>query len=106
MRALVVAVALLAGACTPGEAIWVAFHRHGNDVVHQANQVARCESRMQPDAVSPTNDHGLFQLNAVHAASHPDLWPRRYEPLANALMAERLWREQGWRPWACRGATR
>lgn len=107
MRRLLAAAALvvLTVSCTPGEAIWVAFHRHGNHVVDQANRIAWCESRHDPNAVSHTNDHGLFQLNAVHARSHPDLWWNRYDAMSNAMMAERLYAQQGWQPWVCRHAA-
>ena len=32
----------------------------------RAQAIAQCESHLNPNAVSPTNDHGLFQINIVH----------------------------------------
>ena len=75
----------------------------------QAVRVAQCESRLDPQAVSPTNDHGVFQLNAPS-------WARRFEQVtgqpwnpdvyhaeANARFARWLVEETGgWSHWACR----
>jgi membrane-bound lytic murein transglycosylase MltF len=59
------------------------------------------ESSWNPRAVSRTNDHGLFQLNAIHARTYGRVWwARRYDPVANVRMAWRLYRGAGWSPWA------
>lgn len=101
---LIAVVAIGLTSCTPGEAIYVAFHPiGGNDLVAQANRVAECESRHNPGAVSPGGgNHGLFQINGVHAPRFPHRWWRRYESLHNATMAAEIYKEQGWRPWSCR----
>lgn len=58
------------------------------------------ESSWNPRAVSRTNDHGLFQLNAIHARTFgPKLWARRYDPVANVDMAYRLYLADGFGPW-------
>lgn len=57
------------------------------------------ESHWNPRAVSRTNDHGLFQINAIHSRSMSDLWARRYDPVVNVHMAWRLYRGAGWHPW-------
>lgn len=78
----------------------------------QAVRVAECESELDPQAVSPTRDYGLFQLNAASWArrfeqvtGHP--WnPDVYHADANARFARWLVNETGgWSHWACRGAA-
>jgi hypothetical protein len=74
----------------------------------EATTIARCESGLRPTAVSPTDDHGLFQINILH---RPDFvrvtglpWSSIYDPLANTRYARWLHDRQGWAPWACRTA--
>ena len=62
-------------------------------------RILMCESNGNPNAVSPTNDHGLWQINVVHRNSFD--WSRRYDPDVNTAFARKLWGEQGWNPWAC-----
>ena len=62
-------------------------------------RILMCESNGNPNAVSPTNDHGLWQINAVHRNSFD--WSRRYDPNVNTAFARQLWGEQGWSPWSC-----
>lgn len=77
----------------------------------QAVRVVACESDFQPRATSPTNDHGLFQLNAPswryrfeQVTGEP--WnPDVYHADANARFARWLYEQSGWRPWTCRGAA-
>lgn len=97
-------IAVLAGAaCSPQESISMLFgHEAGN-----ATKVAHCESRMDPNAVSPTNDHGLFQINAVHRAQFEAVtgepWvTHRYSPFQNTNYAKWLYDQQGWGPWVCK----
>lgn len=99
------AVALLAGsACTPQTYI--------NDIfggsAPAATRIATCESRMDPGAVSPTNDHGLFQINAVHRGQFEAVtgqaWSQVYDPYWNTVYAKWLYDQQGWSPWTCRKA--
>jgi len=63
VAALVVSLGLTA--CSPEDAIYVTFGQNGENPQREteARSVAYCESRMDPGAVSPTNDHGLFQIN-------------------------------------------
>lgn len=74
----------------------------------QAMRVARCESGLRPDARSPDgSNHGLFQINNVHAARFPAVTGRpwstgRYEAEANTVYARWLYGSSGWGPWACR----
>ena len=58
------------------------------------------ESGWHPWAVSPTDDRGLFQINArYHAARFGARWALRYDAMENARMARELWGERGWHPW-------
>jgi hypothetical protein len=72
----------------------------------QANKIVRCESGFNPDAVSRTNDHGLFQINQVHRANWPAVtgapWADRYDAELNTVYAKYLYDREGWRPWSCR----
>lgn len=82
--------------------------RHFGAVADQARRIVQCESNGNPGAVSPTNDHGLFQINIVHrdqfaaVTGHP--WSAVYDPEINTRYAKWLYDQQGWRPWTCRKA--
>lgn len=61
--------------------------------VETAMQVMRAESGCNPLAVSPTQDHGLFQLH-----NRPV-----YDPAQNIAIAYSMWQSRGWQPWSvCR----
>jgi hypothetical protein len=85
------------------------------DLGHQAQRVAACESKLNPSAVSPTNDHGLFQINRPtwdkpHAwdgwqQQTGTSWSAVYDPYVNARFARQLYDRSGWGPWACRHAA-
>jgi hypothetical protein len=71
-----------------------------------AVQVARCESGLNPAAVSPGGgNHGLFQINDVHRGTFESVtgqpWSAVYSAEANTRFAHWLWSQQGWGPWAC-----
>jgi len=96
-------IALLGGAaCTPQQQIAAVF----GDRSPEATRVAHCESTMNPGAVSSTNDHGLFQINAVHRGDFERVtgqpWSMVYDAYWNTVFAKHLVDTQGWRPWACR----
>lgn len=59
------------------------------------------ESSWQPRAVSRTNDHGLFQLNApTWARFFGSQWRFVYDPVQNARMAYVIYRRAGgFSPW-------
>lgn len=107
---LVASVALVVGlsACTPQQAITLAFGDRGPEVVDQAMRVAggatpRCpngESTMNPRAVNGSHV-GLFQLSTRYH-SHRFGGGDPFDPLVNALAARSLYDEQGWGPWSCR----
>lgn len=87
-------------------------HYFGGPNTHlgaQARRIAKCESEMNPNAKSRTNDHGLFQINYVHRNAFPQVtgspfFNGAYNPYENAEYARDLYNRQGWRPWTCRKA--
>lgn len=104
-RAGLLGVALTAvSACTPQQ--WIATHFDSAGQTDSATRVATCESNLDPNAVSPTNDHGLFQINAVHRADFERVtgqpWSAVYHPEYNAMFARWLFDQQGWGPWTCK----
>jgi Transglycosylase SLT domain len=77
------------------------------DVYDQAVRVARCESGMNPNAVSSGGgNHGLFQINSVHRDAFTSVtgqpWSSIYDPYYNSQYARHLYNRQGWSPWGCR----
>ena len=73
----------------------------------QARQIAWCESSLDPNARSRGGgNHGLFQINNVHARQFTRVtglpWESaRYDADANAHFARWLYDTQGWEPWGC-----
>jgi len=100
-------VALLGGAaCSPQQQIAQIFGAKAAE----AERVAWCESRLDPSAVSSTNDHGLFQINATyHRTSFEQVtgqpWEMVYDGFWNTVYAKHLYDTQGWQPWTCRYAA-
>lgn len=76
-----------------------------------ATRVFTCESNLNPNAVSPTNDHGVAQLNAPtwnkpgHADPVADWigrnWGSIYDPRTNLIGAKMVRDKYGWDSWAC-----
>jgi hypothetical protein len=104
LAAVGVAAASVA-ACTaagPEDAIDARF----GDIAGEAKAIADCESHMNPNAVSRTNDHGLFQINIVHRGSFEQVtgqsWSEVYSSFWNAEYARWLYDRAGWAPWSCR----
>ena len=81
------------------------FGDHGSAAVG----VARCESGLNPNAVSRGGGNwGLFQINKVHRGRVQAMgyaWEDILDPRVNAVVAKSIFDEQGWRPWACRHAA-
>lgn len=76
----------------------------------QALRIAQCESKLDIGASSPTNDHGLFQINATWRHRWPHVtgksWLNRYHADANARFARWLYDTTGgWSHWTCRSAA-
>jgi soluble lytic murein transglycosylase-like protein len=79
----------------------------------KAVRVARCESGLDPTAVSPGGGNwGLFQINTVHKATVQQLgysWSQINDPYVNARVARYIYDDaartgSGWQPWSCRNA--
>lgn len=63
----------------------------------RAVAIAKCESGLNPKAVSPTNDHGLMQINKTVHTVTGDI----YDVETNLKFARKLYDERGWQPWTC-----
>jgi len=63
----------------------------------RAVKIAKCESGLNPKAVSPTNDHGLMQINKTVHKVEGDI----YDVDTNLQFARKLYDERGWKPWVC-----
>jgi hypothetical protein len=75
----------------------------------EALQVAYCESRLNPGAISPTNsngtrDWGLMQINDVWRQAFPVRWAKVLDAKTNVDMAWHIYQTAGksWQPWTCR----
>ncbi len=79
------------------------------DRYDKAIRVARCESSLNPDAVSRGGgNYGLFQINRVHQGMVESMgysWDQILDPYVNAAVARNIFDSAGgWGPWGCRGA--
>lgn len=108
MRALtLVAAGLLLSACTPQEIVWHAFPGE----YEKASRVVACESEWNPNAVNPTSGaSGLMQIHPFWAKpGHADPvadyigrnWHRRFDPVINAAMGQKIRQKYGWNAWVC-----
>lgn len=116
VRACVGAIPFPTGQCGPAAEMVTPWPRTVEEVIRshfpgavgdQAMRVARCESGLDPRAVSPTDDHGLFQLHATaHRARFPAVtgqsWSEVYDAETNTTYARWLYDQSGWTPWACK----
>jgi hypothetical protein len=103
---LLVLLLALSG-CNATEAIAYWFGPHTGEAV----EVARCESGLDPHAVSPDGaNHGLMQINVVHRRQFEAVtgrpWSDVYDQFQNARYARWLYDQQGWAPWTCRPGRR
>jgi hypothetical protein len=92
------------------EAIQAAFSPYGQAAVDTALRVARCESQMDPNALSDSGTYaGLFQIGNFWAEDFLNqtgspYYDGRFDPYANARFAAWLAYEApggGWQHWAC-----
>ena len=110
-RILVIAVLalglLLASACeatpvAPKDAIKQAFPTSQFD---KAVAVAKCESGLNPKAVSPGGGNwGLFQINRVHEKTLNSMgysWSQITDPVVNSKLARKIYDSSGWRALSC-----
>ena len=68
----------------------------------QALSVMWCESKNDPNAISPYGHRGLFQLATGWATNNSDYWTRWMEPAWNIALAYHVWTVQGYGAWSCR----
>jgi soluble lytic murein transglycosylase-like protein len=68
--------------------------------VANAMTIIKYESGGNPNALSQTNDRGLFQINAVHIKRVNGDLSALFDPETNVKVAYAIWSEQGWSPWS------
>ena len=79
---------------------WVNSGGRSGYVGVYAVAVALAESGGNDQAISPSDDYGVWQINAVHAAEFPNLWRTRYNILSSAKMAIAIsGNGADWGPW-------
>ena len=71
--------------------------------VDVAMAVMFAESGCNPNAVSRTNDHGLFQINWIHSAKVGGDLNKLYNPQINVAIAYQIYSDSGWTPWSVCG---
>ena len=99
-----------APAPAPSGSVEEAIAAYFGDVYDQAYNVARCESGLNPEAVSPGGGNwGLFQINTVHQQRVANMgysWDQILDPWVNAAVARSIYDDAGgWGPWGCRRAA-
>lgn len=74
-----------------------AYHRPNWDAVTMV-AIAGAESSWRTDAISPTNDYGVWQINS---SAWPGLFARYnwWDPVDNAAMMNHVFSIQGYRAW-------
>src|SRR5690606_33006282 len=94
-----------AAAAAPAGSLEAIIQRHFGSAAPAAIRIAQCESSMNPNARSATDDHGLFQINIVHRGQFEAItgapWSSVYDPELNTIYARHLYGQQGWGPWTC-----
>lgn len=110
---LVMVAGLVVGltACDESTQVQVAIQQNfPGSLQAKAVRVAKCESGLNPRAVSPGGgNHGLFQINNVHksrVASMGYSWSQIYDPFVNSDVARAIFDASGgnWSAWGCRNA--
>ena len=99
-----------ARSASSGDAVLDAIATSFGDVYDQAVAVARCESGLDPNAVSAGGyNWGLFQINVVHKSRVEAMgysWDQITDPYVNAAVARSIYDDAGgWGPWGCRRAA-
>lgn len=68
----------------------------------RALAIAKCESNLNPNALSKTHDGGVFQIHVpVHQERLTELGLDIWDPEDNVKFARILYEERGWKPWVC-----
>lgn len=63
--------------------------------------IAKCESNLNPLAISHTNDGGIFQINWIHDTRLAKLGLDKFNVDDNLKFARILYDERKWLPWTC-----
>lgn len=67
--------------------------------------VAKCESGLKPDAIGPTLDYGVFQVNSPtwhDIAIELGYTEYQTDPAQNIAMARYIYEQSNsWQPWVC-----
>lgn len=92
----------LAG-CTDAPFVAASFPDNTGD----ATCIAWKETRFKADAVGGDGERGPFQIHPIHFAygaspAYGYTWADMFDAYANADVAARIQRDQGWRPWTTR----
>lgn len=66
-----------------------------------ALRIMACESGGNPNASSPTNDHGLMQINWPSHYNKVSSLNDLYDPATNIRVAKQIRDGSGWRAWTC-----
>lgn len=70
------------------------------DKCNEALIIANAESGFRADAISKTNDYGVFQLNCRWQKKRIGGDCRKFlDPITNINIAKQIYNEQGWNPW-------
>ena len=71
------------------------------DQVENAMAVLLAESSGNPNAVGPTDDHGLFQITGATWSDYGEGKPleEAYDPETNVRIASKIYASRGWQPW-------
>ena len=69
--------------------------------IDNALAIINAESGGNPYAVSPTDDHGLFQINRGTWYGYAENLPLEmaYDPETNVRIASYIFNTRGWQPW-------
>ena len=92
---------------TQANSVLAIAERFGSQDFTRAVRVAWCESRLNPNSVSPKNrngsrDHGLFQLNDDGTMQRLGVThSTALDISANVNAAWVLLQDRGWKPWTC-----
>ena len=74
------------------------FGARGDDAV----RIARCESKLDPQARSHAGAAGVFQLMPVHSWRVAKVKGKHlYDARTNVKVARHLHQDEGWSPWVC-----
>lgn len=68
--------------------------------VRTAIAICKAESSGRTDALSPTCDRGLMQINCIHADMVNGNLETLFNPTTNIQVANRVYLSQGWRGWS------